>query len=242
MFEVIAAIDLRGGSVVRLREGDFDRQIGYDTDPVDAAERFVAAGARWIHVVDLDGARVGAPAQSETIARIVTAVGDRARCEVAGGLRTLESVEQAFAVGAARVVVGTAALRDPGFAKKLVERHGSERIVGALDVRNGRALGEAWRPGASGLDAPEALAMLADAGVTQFAATAIDRDGSLAGPDLHLLESLLRMHRGDVIASGGVTTIDDLRAVRDLGCSGAIVGRALYEGNLDLAEAIAALA
>ena len=238
MFDVIAAIDLRDGRVVRLREGDFERQIGYDTDPVDAAERVIAAGVRWIHVVDLDGARMGAPAQSETIQRIVTAVGERARCEVAGGLRTIESVEKAFEAGAARVVVGTAALRDPGFARKVVERHGSEQIVGALDVRNGRALGDAWRHGAAGLDAPEALVMLADAGVMQFAATAIDRDGSLAGPDLHLLETLLRMNRGSVIASGGVTTLDDLRAVRDLGCSGAIVGRALYEGTLDLTEAM----
>jgi phosphoribosylformimino-5-aminoimidazole carboxamide ribotide isomerase len=241
VFDVIAAIDLRGGQVVRLREGDFERQIDYDHDPVDAALSFVEAGVRWIHVVDLDGARTGVPEQRETIHRIVAAVGDRASCEVAGGLRTFESVDAAFEAGAARVVVGTAALRDPGFAKKLVERHGTERIVGALDVRNGRALGEAWRPGASGLDAPEALAMLADAGVTLFAATAIDRDGSLAGPDLHLLESLLRLGRGGVIASGGVTTIDDLRAVRELGCSGAIVGRALYEGTLDLAEAITAL-
>jgi phosphoribosylformimino-5-aminoimidazole carboxamide ribotide isomerase len=148
-------------------------------------------------------------------------------------------VEQALAAGAARVVVGTAALRDPEFVAALVERHGSDAVVAALDVRDGLALGEGWRPGAPGVRAEEAMLGLAAAGAHWFAATAIDRDGLLGGPDLDLLGRLLRLDAGAVIASGGVSTIDDLRRVRDAGCAGAIVGRAVYEGRLDLAAAIA---
>lgn len=237
-FVVLPAVDLRRGQVVRLREGDFGRETIYDADPVAVALRFADAGATWLHLVDLDGARVGYPVQASTVARIARAVRGKVSCQVAGGLRDGATVEAAFGAGAARVVVGTAALRDPAFAGRLVARHGPERIVVALDVRDGLALGEAWRPGTVGIDPDEALSRLADSGVTQFAATAIDRDGLLAGPDLVLLERLITSGYGRIIASGGVSTLGDLRAVRDLGCVGAIVGRAIYEGRLDLAAAI----
>jgi phosphoribosylformimino-5-aminoimidazole carboxamide ribotide isomerase len=237
-FVLLPAVDLRAGQVVRLREGDFGRETIYDADPVAVALRFADAGATWLHVVDLDGARAGSPLQASTVARIVRAVGDRMSCQVAGGLRDDDAVEAAFGAGAARVVVGTAALLDPAFAAHLVARHGPEQIVVALDVRDGLALGEAWRPGALGMHPDEAMSRLADSGVTLFAATAIDRDGLLSGPDLMLLERLISAGRGRIIASGGVSTLGDLRAVRDLGCVGAIVGRAIYEGRLDLAAAL----
>jgi phosphoribosylformimino-5-aminoimidazole carboxamide ribotide isomerase len=237
-FVLLPAVDLRGGQVVRLREGDFGRETIYDADPVAVALRFADAGATWLHVVDLDGARAGAPVQSSTVARIVRAAGDRMSCQVAGGLRDGDAVEAAFGAGAARVVVGTAALLDPAFTARLVARHGPERIVVALDVRDGLALGEAWRPGAVGMHPDEAMSRLADSGATLFAATAIDRDGLLSGPDLVLLGRLIASGRGRIIASGGVSTLGDLRAVRDLGCVGAIVGRAIYEGRLDLAAAL----
>lgn len=240
-FELLPAIDLRAGRVVRLRRGDFGQETVFGDDPAAVAEQFVAAGAAWIHVVDLDGARAGLPRQAEIVARIVERVGERARCQVAGGLRTVEAVATALAAGAARVVVGTAALQDPALAGELVRRHGAARVVVALDVRDGLALGEAWRPGAAGRPVDEALEALAQAGVGRFAVTAIERDGLLAGPDLELLGRLVALDRGAIIASGGIGSLADLRAVHRLGCAGAIIGRALYEGRLELAEAVRAV-
>jgi phosphoribosylformimino-5-aminoimidazole carboxamide ribotide isomerase len=237
-FEVIPAIDLRRGRVVRLRRGDFDQETAYGEDPTEVAVIFANAGARWLHVVDLDGAREGEPANRAAIQGIVDAVVSRSAAEVAGGLRSAAAVDQALAAGAARVVVGTAALRDPAFAAGLVERIGADRIVIALDVRDGLAVGEGWRSDADGVLADEAFATLADAGVELFEVTAISRDGLLEGPDLNLLASLVGLDRGDVIASGGISSLADIRAIADLGCVGAIVGRAIYEGRIDLAEAI----
>jgi phosphoribosylformimino-5-aminoimidazole carboxamide ribotide isomerase len=237
-FDVLPAIDLRGGRVVRLQQGDFERETAFSDDPVAVALAFVDAGARWLHVVDLDGARTGEPAHVGVIREIIAAISERAAVEVAGGLRTGESVAAVLAGGAARAVVGTAALRDPTFAGRIVATHGPDRIVVALDVRNGVAVGEGWRDGAAGVRAEDALQALADQGVTTFEATAIDRDGLLGGPDLELLTRLVALGRGQVIASGGVTSIEDIRAVREIGCGGAILGRALYEGRLDLARAI----
>jgi phosphoribosylformimino-5-aminoimidazole carboxamide ribotide isomerase len=241
-FELLPAIDLRGGRVVRLVEGDFARETAYSDDPVAVARSFADGGAIWIHVVDLDGARAGEPVQSATVREIVRAVEGRARCQVAGGLRSEAAVAAALDGGAARAVVGTAAIRDPAFAGRLVARHGADRIVAALDVRGGLALGEGWRPDAPGVRPADALVALADQGVATFAATAIDRDGRLQGPDLDLLAPLVGLGRGRVIASGGIGSLDDLRRVRELGCSGAIVGKALYERRVDLGAAIAALA
>jgi len=239
-FDILPAIDLRGGRVVRLQQGDFERETAFSDDPVAVARVFVDGGARWLHVVDLDGARTGQPAHATVIGQIVEAVGDRASVEVAGGLRTTEAVAAVLAAGAARAIVGTAALRDPAFAGRLVTTHGHDRIAAALDIRNGLALGEGWRDGAAGVGAEDALMTLADLGLTTFEATAIDRDGLLSGPDLELLERLIRLDRGAVIASGGIASLDDIRAVRALGCAGAIVGRALYEGRLDVASAVRA--
>jgi phosphoribosylformimino-5-aminoimidazole carboxamide ribotide isomerase len=239
-FEILPAIDLRGGKVVRLQQGDFERETTFSDDPVAVARAFVDGGANWLHVVDLDGARTGEPAHADALRRIVEAVGDRAAVEVAGGLRTEEAVATVLAAGAARAVIGTAALRDPAFGGRLVAAHGPDRITVALDVRDGLALGEGWHRGAVGIDPATALMALADQGVATFEATAIDRDGLLGGPDLDLLGRLVRLSRGDVIASGGITTIDDIRAVRELGCAGAILGRALYEGRLELESAMRA--
>lgn len=241
-FEILPAIDLRGGRVVRLRQGDFAREDVFDDDPAAAADRFARAGATWLHVVDLDGARAGEPVHGSTIAAILERVGDRPRVEVAGGLRTDEAIDAALAAGAARVVLGTAALRDPSIAARAVERHGTDRVAAAIDVRDGRAVGEAWARDAAGSALADTLEALARAGVTTFEVTAIDRDGLLGGPDLALLDQVVGLGAGRVIASAGIRTIDDLRAVRRIGCVGAIVGRALYDGSLDLADALAALA
>ncbi len=239
-FDLLPAIDLRGGHVVRLLRGDFDRETVYADDPVAVAARFVEEGARWLHVVDLDGARDPAARQLDVVAAIVAGVGERARVEVAGGLRTDAAVDEVLRAGAARAVVGTAALADPGVRRAAWSRPTARiAIAVALDVRDGLAVGHGWRPGASGVPVEEALTRLADAGVTTFEVTAIDRDGTLGGPDLDLLARLVAQGMGAIIASAGIATLDDLRVVRDLGCAGAIVGRALYEGRLSLPEAIA---
>jgi phosphoribosylformimino-5-aminoimidazole carboxamide ribotide isomerase len=240
-FELLPAIDLHEGGVVRLLRGDFARATSYPGDPTTVAAGFVRLGARWLHVVDLDGARDPAARQVEEIRAIVAGVGESARVEVAGGLRDQVSVAAMLAAGAARVVVGTAALRDPAFVRRLVDRHGPHSVAVALDVRDGLAIGQGWLPGSAGLPVEDAVTSLADAGVTTFEVTAIERDGTLAGPDLALLRRVIALGRGAIIASAGIATIGDLGAVRALGCTGAIVGRALYEGRFTLEEALRSL-
>jgi phosphoribosylformimino-5-aminoimidazole carboxamide ribotide isomerase len=239
-FLVLPAIDLRGGRVVRLQQGDFARETAYSDDPVEVATRFADAGAGWLHVVDLDGARTGKRENRGAVREIVEAIGDRARVEVAGGLRDESAVASVLEAGAARAVVGTAALRDPTFAGRLVATHGPHRIAAAIDIRAGQAIGHGWVEGVRGEDAAVAIERLATAGVATFEVTAIDRDGLLEGPDLDLYRRLVNLGTGAIIASGGIATLDDLLAIRALGCTGAIVGRAIYERRLDLSQAIAA--
>ncbi len=224
--------------MVRLAQGDFGRETVYGSDPATVAESFAEAGARWIHVVDLDGAREGARRQAAAVAAIVKAVGDRVSCQVAGGLRDERAVGEVLEAGAARAVVGTAALREPDLVRRLVDAFGQERIVVALDVRQGLAVGQGWVEGAGGIPAGQALIDLFDRGARTFAVTAIERDGLLSGPDLDLLGRMVALGRGDVIASAGVSSVADLRSVKSLGCAGAIVGRALYEGRVDLWDAL----
>ncbi len=241
-FDVIPAIDLIGGRVVRLVGGDFARETTYSGDPVAVAGELVVAGARWLHVVDLDGARAGATMQMAVVRRMVAAVGDEVTVELAGGLRTEAMVDEAVRAGAGRVVLGTVALADPDLVARVVARHGQERVAVALDVRAGRAIGGAWLAAAPGLALGEAVDALKGAGVGTFEVTAIARDGTLEGPDLELLGEVVGRRPGQVIASGGISSVADLLATRDAGCSGAIVGRAIYEGKLDLRSAIEALA
>ena len=237
-FELLPAIDLRGGRVVRLAEGDFARETIYGTDPAEVALGFAAAGANWIHIVDLDGARDGTRRQIGAVARIVDVVGERVACEVAGGLRDETAVESVFAAGAARAVVGTAALRDPDLVARLIARFGADRIAIALDVRDGLAVGQGWVPGAAGVAVEAALAALSARGARTFIVTAIERDGLMSGPNLELLRRMVGLGLGEIIASAGVSSLDDIAAVRAAGCVGAVVGRAIYERRLDLASAI----
>lgn len=239
-FDLLPAIDLSGGRVVRLLRGDHGAVTTYGDDATAVAAAFVAAGARWLHVVDLDGARDPARRQTRLVAAIVARVGTHARVEVAGGLRDAGAVEACLRSGAARVVLGTAALRDPAFAGQLAARFGPDRVCVALDVRDSLAVGQGWVPGAAGVAVADALERLADAGIQTFEVTAIDRDGTLEGPDLALLGDLVGRGRGHVVASAGVASVEDISAVRTLGCTGAIVGRALYEGRLRLEDALAA--
>ena len=230
-FELLPAIDLRGGRVVRLRQGDFSRETAYSDDPVAVAVGFAADGAGWVHVVDLDGARTGIPAHVATTQAIAAAVGQEVRVEAAGGLRTAADVRRALAAGASRVVLGTAALRDPDFATAVVRDYGADRVAVASD---------GWSANAGTSVALGAIQRLAEVGVTPFEVTAIDRDGLLQGPDLDLLSRAVGLGAGRIIASAGIASVDDIEAVRAIGCAGAIVGRALYEGQLSLRDALAA--
>ncbi len=239
-FQIMPAIDLQGGRVVRLRRGRLEQPTVYGDDPLAVATSFAEAGTGWIHVVDLDGAS-GSPVQTGVVQDIVRQVGASVACQVAGGLRDVDAVAGMLEAGAARAVIGTAALQDPGFAGVLVQRFGASRIVAAIDVRHGLALGDAWRSDALGVPMGEAMQRLAEAGVGIFAVTAIDRDGVLRGPDLALLRSAVDLGAGMILASGGISSIEDLLATRAAGASGAIVGRALYEGRIDLAAALASI-
>lgn len=241
-FDLLPAIDLRGGRVVRLEQGDFDRETTFGDDPATQASAFVAHGARWLHVVDLDGARAGAPAQTASVTAIVAAADARASVEVAGGLRTAAAVASVLGSGAARAVIGTVAVEDPDLAAAMVDRFGPERIAVAVDVRDGHAVGRAWQTGSPGVDAGDLVQRLSVAGVRTFEVTAVARDGLMAGPDLELLGRLVALGQARIIASGGIRDAADIRSVRRIGCAGAIVGRALYDGTLTLEDALAAAA
>ena len=234
--ELIPAIDLLGGQVVRLTQGDFGRTTVYDDDPVRVALRWAGEGARRLHVVDLDGAREGRSAQGMLIRRIVASV--RIPCQVAGGLRDEIAAAAALAAGADRVVLGSALLRDPGLARRLVEAHGSDRIVAAIDVRDGLAVGSGWVPGAAGQPVNAAVLALRTAGIGLFAVTAIARDGLREGPDLELLARVAALVGADhVIASAGVSSVADVADLSRVVYAGAILGRALYEGTLSFRDA-----
>lgn len=222
---------------MRLRQGDFDRQRSYGDDPVRVARHWVGAGADRLHLVDLDGASAGRPAQLAWLAAIIEGAG--VPCQVGGGLRDLEAARATLAAGADRVVLGTMLLGGGPAVRALVEALGPTAVVAAIDIRDGDAVGEAWRLDASAVPYERALEELLAAGVRRFAITAIDRDGMLGGPDLDLLTAVrVRLGEAALIAAGGVASLADLAALADLGCEAAIVGRGLYEGRLDLAEAI----
>lgn len=225
---------------MRLQQGDFGRETDFGADPAEAARAFVDAGARWIHVVDLDGAREGAAVQVDVVRSILLAAGN-ASVELAGGLRDGAAIDAAIDAGAARAVLGTVVITRPDVVSAAVGRHGAERIAVAIDVRAGRAVGGAWLQDAPAMDADRLVREASALGVGSIIVTAIERDGLLGGPALDLLERCLAASDATVIASGGIATIDDLRAVRALGCGGAIVGRAIYDGRLDLGMAIRAL-
>jgi phosphoribosylformimino-5-aminoimidazole carboxamide ribotide isomerase len=237
--ELIPAIDLLGGRVVRLSKGAYDAVTEYGDDPVAVARGLEADGAARIHIVDLEAAREGRPMQADVIATIVGAVD--VPCQVAGGIRDADAVASALAVGATRVVLGSALISSPLLAKILVERHGPDRIVAALDVRDGQALGDGWVTDARGAEAIALAQTLAAAGIRWFAVTAIARDGQMSGPDYDLLESVREAVPGAaIIASGGVSSLADIRELAARGFDAAITGRALYEGAFALPEALQA--
>jgi phosphoribosylformimino-5-aminoimidazole carboxamide ribotide isomerase len=234
------AIDIRGGQAVRLLQGDYARETTYDADPVDAAMRWAGEGAEFLHVVDLDGAKAGEPQNLDAISRIAAAV--ECPIQVGGGLRNAESVAAVLGAGAERVVIGTAALRDPEFLAAAVNEHGDQVVV-SVDARDGRVSLAGWTE-TSDVDVADAVAGLGGRGVTRFLCTAIEVDGTMEGPALGELARIAAATRAQVIASGGVGELSHLEALAVTAApnvEGAIVGRALYERRFTVAEGIAAL-
>jgi phosphoribosylformimino-5-aminoimidazole carboxamide ribotide isomerase len=234
------AIDIRDGRTVRLVQGDYERETVYDDDPVVAARRWASEGARWLHVVDLDGARSGEPQNLEQVRRIVAAVD--VPIQLGGGLRDSGKVEDAIATGVERVVLGTAAVRDPELAEAIVAAHG-DRVVVSIDARGGKVAAEGWTE-SSERTPEEVVAALSERGIDRFVYTPVDVDGLMEGPDVGSLRRLAQSTDADLIYSGGVGSLDDLRALAGLeleNLDGVIVGRALYERRLTVTEGQAAL-
>jgi phosphoribosylformimino-5-aminoimidazole carboxamide ribotide isomerase len=234
------AIDIMDGQAVRLVEGDFEDATTYHTDPLDAARSWVEAGARFLHVVDLDGARSGAPKSLDHLRRIVAETG--IPIQYGGGLRTVENVREALRAGAERAIVGTAAFKDIDFLDDIVAAYGP-RVVVAVDVKHGMIATEGWTQ-TTQLPAVEAIKRLTGRGVRSFVFTDVSRDGKLTGPDLDAVKDVARAVRGRFIYSGGIGSLEHLRSLaqlRQVNMAGVIAGKSLYEKKFTVAEGQAAL-
>jgi phosphoribosylformimino-5-aminoimidazole carboxamide ribotide isomerase len=237
---LLPAIDIRGGKAVRLRRGDLSRETVYAEDPLEAARSFVEAGARVLHVVDLDGAREGRPVNLAHLRRITSELG--VAVQYGGGLRDLGSVRSALAAGAERAVVGTAAYSDVDFVDQLLQTW-ERRFVVAVDARGGYVSVAGWTK-ATQMLGEDVIARLQRRGVKQFMYTNVDRDGTLEGPDLEEVRRISKTVRGRFLYSGGIGSVDDLRALaalRLVNLAGVVSGKALYEGRFTVAEGAAAL-
>lgn len=223
---------------MRLVEGDFDRETAFDADPLDAALRWERAGASWIHIVDLDGARSGTPFNRETVQRIRANVG--CRLQLGGGIRTDENINEILEMGIDRVILGSIAVTDPDIVISAVAIHG-DRIAVGLDARDGRLATSGWKS-QTDADAFDVARVMGDAGVRHIIFTDIHRDGTLAGPNTEALQSMVACTRASVIASGGIGSTEDVLSLADTGVSGVIVGRALYDGRVDLQQLLGAIA
>jgi len=237
--DLYPAIDLLEGRCVRLYQGDYGRSTVYGEEPVAQALAFQAEGAPWVHVVDLDAARTGEPRNRDLVAAIAGALD--VPVQTGGGVRSVEAAEALFAAGVSRVVLGTAALEDPALVRRLAAAH---PVAVGLDARGTEVAVRGWLEG-SGADVVDLAVAFGDAGVDALVVTEIGRDGTLAGPDLEGLSRVLAASSIPVIASGGIGTLDDVRALAALSVegrtlAGAITGRAVYEGAFTVAEAVAA--
>jgi phosphoribosylformimino-5-aminoimidazole carboxamide ribotide isomerase len=237
---LLPAVDIRGGKAVRLRQGDFAEETVYADDPLDAARSFVEAGARFLHVVDLDGAREGEPVNLQHVERMTRELS--IPVEVGGGLRSIGSIRRALAAGAERVVLGTAAFTDPDLLDEALSAFTSRILVG-VDVKGGLVSVAGWTRETQ-VRGEDAIRRMQQRGATRFVYTNVDRDGMLEGPDLDEVQRVSRAVRGRFLYSGGISSPDDLRALRSLrllNLAGVISGKALYEGRFGVAEGQAVL-
>jgi phosphoribosylformimino-5-aminoimidazole carboxamide ribotide isomerase len=237
---LLPAVDIRDGKAVRLRQGHFDDETVYADDPLEAARSFVDAGARFLHVVDLDGAREGEPVNLHHVERIAAELD--VPVELGGGLRSIASIRRALKAGAARVVLGTAAFADPELLDEALSAFTSRILVG-VDVRGGMVSVSGWTR-ATQTSGEDAIRLMQQRGVTRFVYTNVDRDGMLEGPDLDEVRRVGEAVRGRFLYSGGIGSLDDLRGLRQLrlvNLAGVISGKALYEGRFGVAEGQAVL-
>jgi phosphoribosylformimino-5-aminoimidazole carboxamide ribotide isomerase len=236
------AIDILEGSAVRLVKGDFEAKKVYDEDPLAAARGWTEAGAEYLHVVDLDGAKTGAPVNLEHLRRIAGALG--VPVQYGGGLRSARAVSDALAAGAARVILGTAAFTQPGLLERVLGEHGEERVLVSVDVRGGHVTTAGWTE-TTEITTEAVIESLAERGARNLVFTNVDRDGMLEGPDLEEVRGVLRAVReGSVIYSGGIGQLADLEGLAGLdepSLEGVIVGKALYERRFTVAQALAVL-
>lgn len=233
--ELIPAIDLIDGKCVRLYQGDYSKETVYADDPVEVALRWERLGASRIHIVDLDGARSGNPDNLAVVERIVKAVG--VPVQMGGGVRSLDSARRILGAGVGRVMIGTAAVRDPDMARAAVAEFGSDAVVVAVDSRDGFVAVSGWTAD-SDVRATELLERMMEAGVGTFLCTDISKDGTLEGPDYGLMGELVSVAGERVIAAGGIAAVEHLRRLADVGVGGAVIGKALYTGDVDLGEAL----
>lgn len=236
--ELIPAIDLLDGKVVRLHKGDYGAVTVYSDDPVGQARSFYEAGARRLHVVDLEGARQGKPCHAHVIEAILRAV--PLHVQVGGGIRTAQTAEQWLAAGAKRVVFGTAAIEEPAMVRGVCEKH-PDAVIIAIDARHGEVAVKGWLAG-SGRSARDLAREVDSWGAAAILHTAIERDGTSEGPDVEATRAMQDEVRATVIASGGIGSLEHLRALRRRGVRAAVCGRALYGGAFTLAEGLAAVA
>lgn len=235
-FTIVPSIDLRGGQVVRLKQGDYAQQISYDVDPVATAKQFKAEGAEWMHIVDLDGAKEGRCVQTELIGRIIA--GSGLNVQVGGGVRSTEDVDRLIGVGASRVVVGTKAIEDWAWFEKLAhEPKYAHKLTLAIDAKEGMVATRGWTE-TSTLSAVELAKRVSDWAIAGLLYTDVARDGMLSGPNLEHTRKLAEAGKAPVIASGGVGSLDHIRALLALPVWGVIVGRSLYERKVVLKDAI----
>lgn len=235
--ELIPAIDLKDGKCVRLYQGDYSRETIFSEDPAGMARHWAELGARWLHLVDLDGAASGEPYHLDTIRAILKAI--NIPVELGGGIRNMETIETLLNAGVSRIILGTAAAEDPGLVKDASQRYG-ERIVIGVDARDGYVATRGWQTSTS-MTAMDMVQHMAALGAKRFIYTDISRDGTLTEPNFEAFAGLIQGVDLPIIASGGITTLDHLTRLDRLGAEGAIIGRALYTGDIDLKKALAAL-
>lgn len=233
---IYPAIDLYEGKAVRLFKGDYAQMTVYSDNPAEVAKAFASAGAKHIHLVDLEGAKKGEPANLETIANIIAAAD--LFVEVGGGIRNLETIEQYLAIGVNRVILGTAAVTDPAFLEAALKTYG-EKIAVGVDIKDGFVAIKGWTEKSS-VTAEDFFARMEKLGVKTVICTDISRDGAMKGTNRELYKSLSKTYAIDLIASGGVSTMEDVKALADMKLHGAIIGKAYYIGAIDLKEAVEA--
>jgi phosphoribosylformimino-5-aminoimidazole carboxamide ribotide isomerase len=232
--KIFPAIDLFGGQAVRLYKGDYNQMTVYDPDPLNTAAKFKAAGARHLHLVDLEGAKTGQTTNLPTIERL--AAQSDLFIEVGGGIRNMDTVRRYLDAGASRVILGTAAVTDPDFTARAVAQYGEKIAVGA-DLKDGKVAIKGWLE--TGGDWEPFFEQMEKLGVRTIICTDISKDGAMEGTNRALYKTLAQRFSMDIIASGGVSSLDDIRALKAAGVAGAIIGKAYYTGAIDLKEAIA---